>query len=81
MECNEKKKIFGVQNDHIKMHIMSVHQYVKIKNLYETPHQVANESAKEILKKDRLIYIIQYPSEKMYEMKGLYKYFTDIQPK
>lgn len=63
------------------MHIMSVHQYVRIQQLAETPSKVFNESAKIPLNKDRLIFVIQYPNEKIYELKALFDPFSGVEAK
>lgn len=65
-ENAEKKKIFGLQNDHIKMHIMSIRQLIKINRFHSPPFRVTTESSSKILKDDRMVFIIQYPGEKMY---------------
>lgn len=80
IEVNEKKRIFGIQGENIKMHIMSIRQYLRITHLHDPNQYVTSESAANYFKEDRLVFVIQYPSEKMYEMKGVYQNFSNIQP-
>lgn len=60
---------------------MSIQQYMKITQLHDPPCVVTSEAAEEPLKRDRLIFIIQYPTEKMYELKGTYLNFNNIEAK
>lgn len=60
---------------------MSIHQYVKIVQFQEPPKTVTSEAAAEALKNDRLIFIIQFPTDKMYELKGLYQNYIDVHGK
>lgn len=68
------------------MHIMSIKQYVRILNpalgsaaFAEPPQFVTSQRNAEILKDDRLMFIIQYPAEKMYELKGIYQNFDKVE--
>lgn len=63
-DANEKKKIFGWQNEHIKIHIMSIKQLVQISR-FNAPARVSSSAAAITLNNDRMIIIIQYP-EKVY---------------
>lgn len=54
---------------------------MKITQLHDPPCVVTSEAAEEPLKRDRLIFIIQYPTEKMYELKGTYLNFNNIEAK
>jgi hypothetical protein len=60
IDANEKKKIFGWQNEHIKIHIMSIKQLVQI-NRFSIPSKVSSTSAVNHLGNERLVMIIQYP--------------------
>ncbi len=48
------------------MHVMTIQQYTKIVQMHEPPRFVTSENAAEALKDDRIIYVLQYPSDKMY---------------
>lgn len=48
MEANERHKIFGWQNEHIKIHVMSIKQLVRIPKLVP-PSRVSNEQAAKAL--------------------------------
>lgn len=78
-EASEKKKIFGWQNEHIKIHIMSIRQLVCIPR-FATPTRVSSLQASQVLATDRMIFIFQYP-EKLYEIKDIYKPFSEVQRK
>lgn len=45
---------------------MTIHQYVRIIQMCEPPKCVTSDIAAEVLKNDRIIYILQYPYEKMF---------------
>ena len=66
METGLRQKIYGIQNEHIKMHIMSIKQYMRISQFPEPSQVVSSEEASNTLNEDRLMFVIQYPSEKMY---------------
>lgn len=59
------------------MHVMTIQQYTKIIQMHEPPRFVTSENAAEALKDDRIIYVMQYPSDKMYELKGIYQGFNN----
>jgi hypothetical protein len=44
VDVNEKKKIYGWQNEHMKIHIMSIKQLVQI-NRFNAPARVTSNSA------------------------------------
>lgn len=60
MDVNEKKKIYGWQNENIKMHIMSIKQLVQITR-FNPPSRVASSAALNYLNLERMIMVIQYP--------------------
>lgn len=45
---------------------MSINQYVKIVQLHDSPNKVTSETAVQALDKNRLVYVVQYPSDRMY---------------
>lgn len=47
--------------------------------MHESPNKVTSESAAETLQKDRLVYVIQYPTDKMYELKGTFQSFNSVE--
>jgi hypothetical protein len=60
LEANEKKRIFGWHDDHIKLHIMSMRQLSMISK-FDTPSLFASQAAANVLRKERLVMIMQYP--------------------
>ena len=78
IECTDRKRIYGIQNERIKMHIMSIRQYIKINKFHDPCTRVSSTSAQDFLQLDRMIFVLQYPSEKMYELKGTYQNFAEI---
>lgn len=44
-ECSEEGKIYGVQNENIKMHVMSIFQYARVQQMHEPPGIVTSEPA------------------------------------
>jgi hypothetical protein len=59
-EANEKQRIFGWHNDHIKLHIMSLRQFNMIQG-FTAPKRFASEAAALSSREERLLMIMQYP--------------------
>jgi hypothetical protein len=72
-DANEKRKIFGWQNEHIKIHIMSMRQLVLV-GRFAAPGRVSSSAAAAHLAQERVVMVVQYP-EKVYEVRDLYKPF------
>lgn len=75
-EAVEKKKVFGWQNDHVKIHMMSVRQLATIPK-FVIPARVTSKEAAQALRDDRMVFVMQYP-DKLYEYRQLYKPFDSI---
>jgi hypothetical protein len=60
VEASERKKVFGWQNEHIKIHIMSIRQLVHIPR-FVPPTRVTSAQAAQILATDRMVFVFQYP--------------------
>jgi hypothetical protein len=58
-EATEKKKIFGWQNEHVKVHMMSIHQLITLPKL-APPNRVTTAQAAQTLNNDRMIIVMQY---------------------
>jgi len=72
-EATEKKRVFGWQCEHIKLHMMSIKQLVTIPKI-NLPSRVTTQEAADFLAEDRMIFVLQYP-ERLYELKDQYKNF------
>ena len=59
-DANDKRKIFGWQNEHIKIHIMSMRQLVLV-GRFSAPARVASQAAANHLANERVVMVVQYP--------------------
>lgn len=57
------------------MHVMSIFQYARVQQMHDPPSIVTSEPASEALSSNRLVFVIQYPTDRMYELKGIYPKF------
>lgn len=80
IEANERHKIYGWQNDQIKIHVMSIKQFVQLTRFSASiPNRTLSKENVSMFDEERMICVIQYPGEKMYELKEKFKNFTDIE--
>lgn len=75
-EAVEKKKIYGWQNEHIKVHMMAVSQLATIPK-FVSPSRVTSQSAADALLNNRMVFVIQYP-DRLFELRDNYKTFEAI---
>ena len=75
-EAAEKKKIFGWQNDHMKVHMMSVRQLMTLPR-FTPPARVTTPQAAQALINERMVLVMQFP-ERLYELKDQFKPFEPI---
>lgn len=57
---------------------MTIHQYVRIIQMCEPPKCVTSDIAAEVLKNDRIIYILQYPYEKMFQLRDMFTKYQNV---
>lgn len=77
LECEDSKRIYGIQNELVKMHIMSSRQVSKdlINNRLVAPLKITSESVSKHLGERRMVFIMQFFTEKLYEMRFTMKGF------
>lgn len=80
LECEESKRIYGIQNELVKIHIMSSRQVTKelSNNRLAAPLKISSEAAAKHLGERRIIFIMQFFTEKLYEMRFTMKSFPYV---